>query len=279
VSSPPQPWPATTDAGEAGSAANERQAAEQILAAYRNRLATAPVRQAIGDWDVESANRVQDLVSQAGVQAGRRIVGRKIGISSQAVQQQLDVDHPVTGVLFEDMHFRSGDRLPAQRLLQPRTEAEIAFVLATDLDAANLDADQVSAAIRCAHGAIEITDSRIRNWDIRATDTVADNASSGLFVLGDTALSLDEFDPRTEHVTFARNDEVMSEGAGYASLGGPIDAVLWLAVTARELGRPLRAGEIILTGALVPMIAVKPGHHITATFSTLGTVTAHLSGA
>ena len=190
---------------------------------------------------------------------GVRIVGRKIGLTSPAVQAQLGVGQPDFGVLFDDMDVSALGVVPSGRLLQPKAEAEIAFVLGSDLDRDFLDLAQVRSAVEYAVAAVEIVDSRIDAWDIRITDTVADNASSGLFVLGDRRVRLDDFDPKHVTMTLTANGVQASAGTGAACLGDPLEALLWLARTAQSLGDPLRAGQVILSGALGPMVPAPPG--------------------
>lgn len=251
-------------------------AAARITAAYVEGVPCAPVRDLIGSTDIEGAYATQLLVNRARTRAGARVVGRKIGLTSEAVQAQLGVDQPDFGVLFDDMAYVDGAVVPMSRLLQPKVEAELAFVLATDLDG-ELSPATVRAAVAYAVVALEIVDSRIAGWDISYADTVADNASSGLFVLGSTQLDLADFDPRETTMSMTLNGEVVSTGSGAACLGDPLNAVLWLARTAREYGDPLRAGQVILSGALGPMAPVPAGAQVEASLTTtdgrpLGTV-------
>ena len=149
-------------------------------------------------------------------------------------------------------------------LLQPRIEAEVAFVLSADLDEGRLDVDAVRAAVAHAVAALEIVDSRIAGWDISFGDTVADNASSGLFVLGATTHSLGDVEPVEVQMVMTENGEEVSTGNGAACLGDPLEALAWLARTARGYGNPLRAGQVVLSGALGPMVPVKPRGHVHA---------------
>jgi 2-keto-4-pentenoate hydratase len=200
--------------------------------------------------------------------------GRKIGLTSEAVQRQLGVDQPDFGVLFADMDT-SGAPVEPGRLLQPKVEAEIAFVLGQDLAADDVDLDGVRSAVGTTRVALEIVDSRIAGWDISYADTVADNASSGLYVLGD---ELDAaLDPAAVDMTMSINGVVVSTGAGAACLGSPLNALMWLARTAIEFGEPLRAGQVVLSGALGPMAPVAPGDFAESVLSIdgrpVGTVT------
>ena len=250
------------------------QAAERLLYAMRHHVTVEPVREFIGSTDIDAAYRVQQRLTRHRQEAGGVIVGRKIGLTSRAVQRQLDVDQPDFGVLFADMDVSAADRIDTTRLLQPRAEAEIAFVLAEDLAEGELDEARVRAAVDYAVAALELVDSRVAGWDIALADTVADNASSGLFVLSDNRFRLGEFEPRQVRMRMYDGGELVSAGDGAACLGDPLAAVLWLARTAREYGEPLRAGQIILSGALGPLAPVRPGSTIRADIEPLGSVSA-----
>lgn len=237
-----------------------------------------PVRDLIGADDIESAYAVQRRLTAARLADGARVVGRKIGLTSEAVQRQLGVDRPDFGVLFDDMDVSDLPEVPPDRLLQPRTEAEVAFVLADDLADGPLDEAQVRGAVAYAVAALEIVDSRIEGWDIAFGDTVADNASSGLFVLGTRKVPLADFQPAAVAMTMRLAGEVVSEGTGAACLGDPLNALTWLARTAAELGDPLRAGQVILSGALGPMVSTPPGSAVSADLGPLGPVSVVFAG-
>jgi 2-keto-4-pentenoate hydratase len=254
------------------------EAAERLEIAARTGVACNPVRDLVGAADVEAAYAVQQRLADRRRAAGARVVGRKIGLTSPAVQAQLGVDRPDFGILFDDMDVSGEPVVPFDRLIQPKVEAEIAFILGADLDEGPLDDAQIRAAVDTAAAALEIVDSRIAGWDITFGDTVADNASSGLFVLADRRLSLSEFEPVDVSMQMHVDGELVSEGMGSACLGDPLAALAWLARTARDLGDPLRAGQVVLSGALGPMVVASPGATATARISTLGTVTATFSG-
>lgn len=255
-----------------GSPAAVAECAERLIDAAASRTPCAPVRDLIGASDIALAYAAQKRVADHRVSAGGQIVGRKIGITSFAVQQQVGVDQPDFGVLFMDMRVPNGAEVAAGRLLQPRAEAEIAFVLGADLDHGDLDDEQVRRSVDYAVAAVEVVDSRIRDWDIVITDTVADNASSGLFVLGDVKVRLGDFEPAEVRMAMTRNGAAVSHGVGADCLGSPLTALKWLAVTARRLGAPLRAGDIVLSGALGALVTLDPGARVIAEFSTLGRV-------
>ncbi len=192
--------------------------------------------------------------------AGRRRVGRKIGLTSPAVQQQMQVDTPDFGVLFADMAYGDSQPIPFGDLLQPRVEAEVAFVLGEDLPDGDVTGPEVLRAIEFVLPAIEVVDSRIADWDISIFDTVADNASSGLFVTGGSPRSLRDIDDlRESEMALTVDGEVVSSGTGAACLGHPLNAVVWLANVVAGAGEPLRAGEVVLSGSLGPLVPVEPG--------------------
>jgi 2-keto-4-pentenoate hydratase len=248
------------------------QATQRLLEAARTGTPCRPVRDLIGADDLAAAYAVQQGLSEARHAAGARVVGHKIGLTSVAVQRQLGVDQPDFGLLFDDMDVSGPEAVSVAGLLQPRVEAEIAFVLGADLDTDDLTPERIRAAVDHAVAALEIVDSRIAGWDITIADTVADNASSGLFVLGADRVRLDAFEPVAATMTMTVDGEVVSEGTGAACLGDPLAALAWLARTAREHGRPLRAGQVVLSGALGPMVPVAGGSHVVATISGLGNV-------
>ncbi|WNM31684.1 fumarylacetoacetate hydrolase family protein [Streptomyces sp. Li-HN-5-11] len=254
----------------------------QAIATAVDRLRTAadkrqpcdPVRDLLGTVDIDAAYQVQRGLVEHRLAAGAVVAGRKIGLTSPAVQKQLGVDQPDFGVLLADMDVSGLAGVPTTRLLQPKAEAEIAFVLGDDLDRDDLDLTVVRRAVDHAVPALEIVDSRIADWDISLTDTVADNASSGLYVLGEVCLPLEAFEPREVTMRMYADGTLVSEGDGAACLGDPLNALLWLARTARDYGDPLRAGQVVLSGALGPMVSVSPGMTVRAEISHLGTVSA-----
>lgn len=252
-------------------------AARRLQGAAANNQPCAPVRDLIGRTDINLAYAVQGQFNAARIDAGAVVVGRKIGATSQAVQDQLGVDRPDLGVLFADMEYDASTPVHDPRLLQPKAEAEIAFVLSEDLAEGALDLDQITAAIDYAVAAIEICDSRIQGWDISFADTVADNASAGGYVLGTERRTLEDFRPVDVTMRMTVTGQEDSTGTGAASLGDPLAAVQWLARQARDLGEPLRAGQVILSGALGPMRPIAPGAEVHVEIDGLGTVSMKLS--
>jgi len=273
--------PAATSAvpDHGGGADRIAAAADRLRHAAETGTACAPVRDLIGRNDLRAAYGVQERLTAARVRSGARVVGRKIGLTSAAVQQQLGVDQPDLGMLFDDMAYADGATVPAGRFLQPRVEAEVAFILGADLGEGDLTLDQVRGAIDHAVAALEICDSRIAAWDISFADTVADNASAGAYVLGTTPVALKGFTPREVEMVMSVTGQDDSTGNGAACLGDPLLAVQWLARQARDLGQPLQAGQVVLSGALGPMRPLTPGAVATAALTGLGTVTLRLSEA
>lgn len=250
-------------------------AAEVLRAAYETGVPCPPLRGThIPVGDVEAAYAVQREQVDAWLAAGRRQVGAKIGLTARAVQETFGVYQPDFGVLLADMAVPDGAEIELARLLQPRVEAEVAFVLGADLPEPQVTTVDVIRATDHLLPAIEVVDSRVAGWDISIVDTVADNASSGLFVLGTRPVRLSDVDLRLCGAVLEHAGEPVSVGAGAACLGNPIHAVAWLAATLAKAGQPLRAGDVVLSGALGPMVPVSPGAAYEARISGLGSVRA-----
>jgi 2-keto-4-pentenoate hydratase len=253
-------------------------ALERLAAARAARRPCAPVRTLLPAGDIGAAYAVQAAWVAGQVAAGDRIVGRKIGLTNPAVQAQLGVDQPDFGTLMSTMACPAGEPVDIGRLLQPKIEAEIAFVLARDLDGPDIGPDDVLAATASVAAALEIVDSRIAGWDISIVDTVADNASSGLFTLGAERRPPGGLDLAGCPMRLRRGGEEVCAGSGADCLGHPAVAVAWLASAAWSYGQPLRAGETVLSGALGPMVPVRAGDRFTAEIGGLGRVTAWFGG-
>ena len=270
------------------------EAASRLIRALEQRVTCAPVRDLIGGEDVTSAYAVQTVLHERALEQGRRVTGRKIGLTAPTVQAQLGVDQPDFGVLYADMDATGDSRhgIDTARLLQPKIEAEVAFVLRHSLDtpgaSGTVDLDEVTAAIGEIVPALEIVDSRITGWDISFGDTVADNASSGLYVLGPQRIDPEQFGPDldaglaelTMTMTCASvggQPSEVSTGRGADCLGSPLRALAWLADTAARHGEPLRAGQVVLAGALGPMVPVSPGDTFVAHIPGLGSVAARFA--
>jgi len=237
----------------------------------------APIRSQLAELDVDAAYAIQQQNTAHWQAEGRRLVGSKIGLTSRAVQKQLGVDRPDFGVLFADMLVAEDELVAAGRVLQPKIEAEVAFLLDRDIDVEAPTIADVIRTIAYAMPALEIVGSRIANWDIGIVDTVADNASSGLFVLGGPVRRLDGLDLRAMQMQMTRRNEIVSQGTGAACLGNPLNALAWLAGELSRRQRPLRAGEIVLSGALGAMVTVNPGDTFEATIAGLGSVSARFA--
>ncbi len=252
-------------------------AAERLRTAAETGVPCSPVRQVLGtSTDVDVAYRVQQHNVELAVAAGRRVSGRKVGLTAAVVQQQLGVDQPDYGVLFADMCLADGAEIEVGRLLQPRIEAEVAVVLDRELDKGEHCVVDIIGATAFVLPALEIVDSRIRRWDITIVDTVADNASCGLYVVGTRPVGLDAVDLREIPMRMTIDGEVAATGTGAACLGNPLNAAVWLADVMSQRGTPLRAGECLMTGSLGPMIPISSGSTVSADMGVLGAVSAHL---
>jgi 2-keto-4-pentenoate hydratase len=250
------------------------QAADILYQARTSGTPAAPVRELLPAGDLAAAYAVQDHNTRRWIAEGRQVVGKKCGLTSQAVQRQLGVGQPDYGVLFADMAVPEGCEIERRQLIQPRAEAEVAFVMGRDLDREELAMDDVLRAVDCAVGAIEIVDSRIADWKIGIVDTIADNASSGVYVLGAHPRRIHDVDLRLCGMVMECRGEVVSLGVGAACLGHPLNAVLWLAQVMARAGRPLRAGDTVLSGALGPLAPVRWGEAIEAHIQGFGSVRA-----
>jgi 2-keto-4-pentenoate hydratase len=244
-------------------------AAQQLRDAYHG-TPIPPMRDFLDPLDIEGAYAVQAINTRHWLGEGRRLVGRKAGLTARAVQKQIGVDQPDFGVLFADMEIPDGGVLDPARALQPKAEAEIGFILGRDIDDPEASLETVIAAVAYAVPAIEIVDSRIADWKISFADTVADNGSSAFFVLGTERLAPAGLDLYSCGMVMEVNGAVASVGAGAACLDHPFNAVQWLARTLAKRGEPLRAGDILLSGALGPMVTLSPGDHVRVLIGGIG---------
>lgn len=245
--------------------------ASRLRSAYTDGV-ILPLRDGLAPTDIEGAYSIQALNTAHWVAQGRRIVGRKVGLTAKAVQLQLGVDRPDFGVLLADMEIADGGVLRTTQVLQPKVEAEVALIMATDINDPDVTREALAAMVAEVRPSIEIVDSRIADWKITFADTVADNGSSAFYVLGSPGKPLDGLDLFTCGMALEINGEVKSLGAGAACLGHPLNAAVWLARTLAERGVGLRAGDVVLTGALGPMVPLSPGDAVKASIGGLGTV-------
>ena len=247
------------------------QLGDSLFEALRANTVIDPISDKYPEMTIEHAYQVQKRMTDRRVADGETIVGKKIGVTSKPVQDMLDVRQPDFGFLTDRMHYPNGASIPvAGNLIAPRAEAEIAFRLKSDLVGPNITEADVLAATACIMPCFEIVDSRIRDWKIRIQDTVADNASCGVFVLGEA-----EVDPRLHDlpnlkVNVFKNDKPLSEGLGSAVQGNPLTAVAWLANTLGRYDIPFKAGDIILSGSVVPLEPVGPGDEMRCEVEGIG---------
>lgn len=252
---------------------NLENAARALRDARASCLPISPVSKTYGVASIDDAYAIAAINTGARLAEGARVIGKKIGLTSRAVQSQLGVDQPDFGVLFDDMEFGTGAEIPTHRLMQPNVEAEIAFVVARDLAGAHAPSwGEFLACLGTALPALEIVDSAIADWKITLFDTISDNASSGLYVVGDQPVEIGSLQLADVAMEMRVNSQIVSRGTGAACLDHPLRAAFWLSRTMVARGEPLRAGEIILSGALGPMVAVKPGDSVEADFGTFGRV-------
>lgn len=242
----------------------------ELHAALCGRKPIPPLTERHPDLTLAEAYRVQRAMLAPRLQAGARRVGRKIGVTSRAVMDMLKVGEPDFGLLLDDMLCHDGGTVERARLIAPRAEGEIAFILKKPLRGPGVSTAMVLAATECVMPCFEIVDSRIAEWRIKIQDTVADNASSALFVLGDRAVPPDAVDLRTVGMVLERNGEVIATGAGAAALGSPLNAVAWLANTLARFGEGLEAGEVILSGSLAAMAPITAGDVFSVSLGGIG---------
>lgn len=243
---------------------------DELYTALRSRSVVEPLTNRHADITIEHAYRIQQRMIARRLQDGERVVGKKIGVTSRAVMNMLGVFQPDFGYMLDAMIVADGDSIPMSTLIQPKAEGEIAFILKRDLMGPGIGNADVLAATECVMPCFEIVDSRIRDWKIKIQDTVADNASCGVFVLGDRAVDPKQIDLNTCGMVLEKNGEVIATGAGAAALGSPVNAVAWLANTLGRLGIGLKAGEVILSGALAAMFPARAGDNFRVSIGGLG---------
>lgn len=244
-------------------------AADHLWQAWVGNVPCDPVREILGN-DVAAAYRVQELNTSRQLARGDRVHGYKIGLTSKAVQEQLGVDQPDYGPLFESRRIANAGSVDLSRTVAPRAEAEIALVLGRDITDPDVDPASILAATEYASPSIEIVDSRVRDWNISIADTIADFASGCMFVLGSERIDPSKMDLVSVEMTLTVDGTVVSTGSGEATMGDPLVAAAWLARTVIGLGGSLREGDVILTGALGPVHSIIAGQHVVAELTGLG---------
>ena len=244
--------------------------ADELYTALRERRAVDPLTARHADMTIDDAYRVQQRLVARRLADGERVIGKKIGVTSQAVMDMLGVDQPDFGFLTDAMVFDEGAAIEAATLIQPKAEGEIAFLLKRDLRGPGVTAAEVIAATEGVLACFEIVDSRIRDWKIKIQDTVADNASCGAFVLGDRLVDPRDVDLLTCGMVLEKNGDIVATGAGAAALGGPANAVAWLANALARHDTGLSAGDVILSGSLAAMVPVTAGDSLRVTIGGIG---------
>lgn len=243
---------------------------DELYEALVNRKAVAPLTDREADITIEDAYQIQQRMIQRRLDAGETIIGKKIGVTSKVVMDMLKVNQPDFGMMTSGMVFNEGEAIDTSTMIAPRAEAEVAFVLKSDLQGPGVTAADVLRATECVVPCFEIVDSRIQDWKIKIQDTVADNASCGVLVLGGLRKSPRDIDLALAGMVLEKNGEVISTSTGAAVQGSPVNAVAWLANTLGRLGIPLKAGEVILSGSQSPLVPVKAGDSLVCSVGGLG---------
>jgi 2-keto-4-pentenoate hydratase len=248
-----------------------QKAANILWQAENEGKAASPIRDLIGAQNIQAAYEIQHINTQRKIEKGWKPVGIKIGLTSYAVQKQLGVDQPDYGMLYRETQVQNEGGLDANELLQPKAEAEIAFILGQDIEK-EIGLEELVNSIAYARCAIEIVGSRIENWDITIADTIADNASASHFVLGDDKVELSQLDLVNCKMQLYKNTELTSEGSGKACMDNPLNATIWLVNTMVSNGTKLKKGDVLLSGALGPMVPIGKGDKLKANIEGLGDV-------
>lgn len=239
---------------------------------YKSGVPTSPIREIIGDSDIDKAYKIQEKLIEKHYQYGKTRSGVKIGLTSPAVQKQLGVDQPDFGILFSETDISKTGEVPYHNLIQPKVEAEMAFVVGDDITQPIGSIEELYQKLDSVHASIEIVGSRVADWNIRITDTVADNASASHYILSKQAVRMEDVDFINAKMELYENGVLKSTGMGSACMGNPLNAVLWLCNTFINKGVMLKKGEVILSGALGPMVSCIPGGRYHASIEGLGEV-------
>ncbi|MFW8565948.1 2-keto-4-pentenoate hydratase [Orrella sp. 11846] len=252
-------------------------AAQVIAQARKQRQAVDPISRTHGIATIEDAYTIAQINNLARIAAGARVSGKKVGLTSKVVQEQLGVDQPDFGVLFADMEYLNGQTIDISRLIQPKVEAEVAFILGRDVDQAKPTWAEFLLSLEYAVASIEVVDSVVKNWEITIFDTVSDNAASALYVLGDQPVAIDALSLADIGMQMRINGSVVSTGTGASCLGHPLRSAYWLACLMADNNQPLRRGEVILSGSLGPMMPVQSGDIVDVHMGALGQVSCQFS--
>lgn len=249
--------------------------AMKLVNAEETRQSLLALTDADASLTVEDAYQIQLETVNIKLAQGKKVIGKKVGLTSTAMQKMLNVNEPDYGHLLNDMVVENGAAVRVDSLISPKIEAEIGFILEEDLTGPNLTYLDVLMATRCVVPTLEIIDSRVADWKIKLVDTVADNGSSAKVVIGEKMSKLNGIDLRTNSMVLFKNNEQMATGAGAAALGHPAHAIAWLGNKLHEFGMALKKDELILPGALSGAISVSAGDRIEAKFGTMGSVSVH----
>ena len=240
---------------------------------YQSLIACAPIDPLTNrepDITIEDAYQIQLRMIQRRLDAGEVVIGKKIGVTSKVVMDMLGVNQPDFGHLLSGMVFNEGEAVDTSKMIAPRAEAEVAFLLAKDLTGPGVTAEDVLRATECVMPCFEIVDSRIKDWKIKIQDTVADNASCGVFTLGGVRRSPRDLDLALAGIVLEKNGEIISTSSGASVQGSPVNSVAWLANTLGAYGITLKAGDVILSGSQSPLVPVKAGDSLYCAVGGLG---------
>ena len=246
------------------------QLGDELYAALTAGKTVSPLTSRGFDITIEDAYHIQQRMLARRIEKGEKVVGKKIGVTSTAVMNMLGVHQPDFGYLLDSMVYNEGESVEMDSLIQPKAEGEIAFLLKKDLQGPGVTAADVLAATEGVMACFEIVDSRIQDWKIRIQDTVADNASCGVFVLGDQLVDIANLDLALAGMVLEKNGEIVVTGAGAATMAHPVNAMVWLANMLGTLGIALKAGDIVLSGAMGAMVPVVKGDNLRMTIGGIG---------
>ncbi len=246
--------------------------AQELVEAEAERRTIKPFSERFEGYTAEDGYRIQEAAVRIKLAHGRELIGRKIGFTSEKLRRQFNVNEPDYGVLMDNGILMEHEPLPMAQLIAPRIEAEIAFLLAEDLDKPGVTVADVIRATAGIMPAIEVVDSRFEDWRVTVPDTIADNAANARIIVGGTMRPLIDFDLRYIGLTIFKNGLLMDTATGSTVFGNPVHAVVWLANRMYDLGMPLRKGEIVMSGSFTPVFPIASGDYVEAIFDRLGKV-------